>query len=88
MGVFLGPLMLLIIYLGMEATGFHYTEWKTAVLVTTLCVLYLTMLAFIFSSFLPDDFEPVRSGMLPALILAFTMIIFSRTKYGKRFQDY
>jgi integral membrane sensor domain MASE1 len=84
----IGPLVLLISYLSMKMTGVQFAKWKTAILVTVSGFLYLAALAFIFSSFLPEDFEPVRSGMLPALFLAFTMIVFSRTKYGKRHQDY
>jgi hypothetical protein len=88
MGVFIGPLALLMVYVSMEATNFQSREWKPAIIGIILSYIYLTGLAFIFSNILPSDFEPFRSIVLPVVVLAATFVVLSKTVYAKRARQY
>lgn len=86
-GVFIGPNMLLIAYVSIKATNSKNLNWNSALRLLVLVSLYLTALGFLFSLILPSHLEPFRSITLPAIILGLTFVIFSKTKYAKRFQD-
>jgi hypothetical protein len=84
------PIWMFIAYVSIRVTGsswqFDKTQWKIAIIGMPLALLYLTGLGYVFSLFVPSSLEPYRSLMLPAIVLAVTFILFSRTKYSKKYQ--
>jgi predicted Na+-dependent transporter len=76
--------MLLIIYVSMKATNFHFKHWKSSIIVSAASFIILSAMAYLFSQVLSPDLELFRSITLPTLVLALAFVVFSRTKYGKR----
>jgi hypothetical protein len=85
-GMCLGPLILLLGFASLLAFGKERVNWNATVIGSIVglvsSVLYISGLAFLFSSLLSSTFEPFRSVTLPILIWAFTFYFVSRTRAG------
>jgi len=81
-GVYFGPLTLLLVYASFIVWGEERINWKATFAGTILAFLYCAGLAFVFSRILPSRFEPFRSVTLPIFILAFTIYFIFKTRFG------
>lgn len=89
-GAFVGPVMLVLVYVVVRMTGslwqFDRTQWKIAIIGTPLAFMFLAGLGYAFSHFISSDFEPFRSFTLPCLVLMLVFIAISRMKFIKKYQ--